>query len=121
MTTTKRAHARNTDPATSHAAAASVLDITQTQFVILNLLKNAMTDYELVDLYGVARAYDEEFVPRASESGIRSRRSELVDRGMVLDSGLRETLPTGRKAILWQLNPNNPTVRDLITSKETLV
>jgi hypothetical protein len=39
--------------------------------------------------------------PRASESGIRSRRAELVDRGLVVDTGRRIRLESGRYAIVW--------------------
>ena len=38
-----------------------------------------------------------------SASGIRTRRSELVHAGYVRDSGHRATLPTGRKAIVWEI------------------
>lgn len=103
MITTSRPRARRTDPGTSHAAAASVDNITATQFYILTLLQNALTDYELVDLYGELFAYsDENEVPRASESGIRSRRAELVARGLVVDTGERRTMPSGRLAIVWK-------------------
>lgn len=92
------ANARKTDPGTSHEAARSVDNITATQEFILRILKNPMTDYELVDLYQNSTL---ESVPRASESGIRSRRAELVGRGIVRDSGARQVLPSGRRAIVW--------------------
>jgi hypothetical protein len=92
--------ARNTDPETSHQAAASVRGVTDTHKVILHLLAKPMTDVELIETFykSVNRQ-----VLWASESGIRSRRSELVQSGKVIDSGAREKLPSGRNAIIWRL------------------
>lgn len=92
--------ARRTDPKTSHDAAASVDEIkaTDTQRAILAILKVPMTDVDLVFTYGVA--FINGRAPRASESGIRSRRAELADRGLVVPVGY-ETLASGRKAIVW--------------------
>lgn len=92
------AHARKTDPTTSHAAAASVKDITTTQEFILMALHKPLTDVALVSAY---RAYKS--APPASESGIRSRRSELVALGKVVDTGARERLESGRQAIVWSV------------------
>lgn len=91
--------ARTLDPSTSHQAASSVGNLTETKLVILDLLQTAMTDQALIALYNVRVALGE--APRASESGIRSRRAELVADGFVEDSGGREILVSGRKAILW--------------------
>jgi hypothetical protein len=41
-------------------------------------------------------------VPLASQSGIRSRRSELVDLGLVEEKGFDFTF-FGRRAIVWGL------------------
>ena len=90
--------ARNTDPVTSDLAAESVKNVTETQSFILRCLKRGRPDHELVEAY---RAY--KTAPYASESGIRSRRAELVERGMVRDSGRRTTTESGRKAIVWEL------------------
>ena len=92
-------HARTLDPSTSHQAAASVGNLTDTKRAILILLQTAMTDNEMIQRYQ-ANAHAG-FVPMASESGIRSRRAELVADGFVEDSGAREKLPSGRNAILW--------------------
>jgi hypothetical protein len=97
--TATRAKARKTDPSTSHEAAASVVNITDTQKVILHLLKKPMTDLELVQTFYKSVNRN---VLWASESGIRSRRSELVQRGKVVDTGAREKLPSGRNAIVWR-------------------
>lgn len=95
-------NARILDPSTSHQAARSVTNVTQTQHAILEIyrqFRNGLTDYELVTIYQrEARAYD---YPQASESGIRSRRAELVDQGRVEDTGKRVKLPSGRSAIVW--------------------
>jgi hypothetical protein len=88
--------ARNTDPATSHAAAESVRNITETQEYILRALTRPRTDVELVEAYQNYKT-----APRASESGIRSRRAELVSRGLVIDTGDRVKLPSGRLAAVW--------------------
>jgi hypothetical protein len=94
----KTAKARRTDPITSHEAAESVDNITATQSYVLRCLKRPRVDVELVNAY---RAY--KTAPRASESGIRSRKAELVDRGLVVDTGRRVRLDSGRYAIVWGL------------------
>lgn len=90
--------ARRTDPTTSHEAAESVQNLTETQKFILKALVRPRTDVELVEAY---RAF--KLAPRASESGIRSRRAELVQAGVVVDSGDRTKLPSGRMATVWRL------------------
>lgn len=95
----KTVRARRTDPATSHLAAESVDNITATQSFVLRCLKRPRNDVELVNAY---RAY--KTAPRASESGIRTRRAELVDRGLVIDTGRRVRLSSGRYAIVWGLS-----------------
>jgi hypothetical protein len=60
-----------------------------------------MTDTKLVELYGLGTEEGE--CPKQSPSGIRTRRSELVEEGIVKDSGRLETLPSNRKAIVWEL------------------
>lgn len=92
----RTAKARNTDPFTSWEAAESVDNITETQEWILRALRRPRPDVELVEAY---RAFKR--APRASESGIRSRRAELVDRGLVVDTGKRVRLSSGRYAIVW--------------------
>lgn len=90
------ARARKTDPLTSKQAAKSVKNISETQRAILKLLAKPATDVDLVRLYKKSTA------PRASESGIRSRRSELVWLGLVKDTGERQKLRSGRMAIVWK-------------------
>lgn len=95
------ARARVDDPVTSHEAAASVTHITATKEVILLLLKKPATDVELVDRYKNAHELDPVSVPRASESGIRSRRAELANAGLVVETGQFGRTPAGRKATIW--------------------
>ena len=47
--------------------------------------------------------YAEDLPPKASQSGLRTRVSELVRGGVVKDSGERRPMSTGRKAIVWVL------------------
>jgi hypothetical protein len=54
-----------------------------------------MTD---TDLYQLLRTDSRLIV---TESGVRSRRSELVQVGLVRDTGERVRLATGRNAIVW--------------------
>jgi hypothetical protein len=91
------AKARRTDPETSHEAADSVTNVTLTQEYILKALKRPRNDTQLIEAY---RGY--KTAPRASESGIRSRRAELVDAGLVDDSGNRVKMPSGRFSIVWE-------------------
>ena len=92
--------ARKTDPATSFEAAASIDEnkLTKTQAFILKCLRRPGTDFALAERYANYKT-----APLASPSGLRSRRAELVESGIVVDSGLRERLPSGRNAIVWEL------------------
>lgn len=47
---------------------------------------------------------DEEIVERARMAGntVRPRRVELVQRGLVIDSGVRRPTRSGRKAVVWR-------------------
>lgn len=91
------ARARSADPDTSHAAAASLAPdkIRLSQHAVLRHLRRhgPMTDTEMVDSFD-GKIYQ-------SPSGLRTRRKELVDRGLVIDTGKRETLESGRSAIVW--------------------
>jgi hypothetical protein len=91
------AKARKTDPSTSHQAAASVRNVTDTQKAILKALKRGLTDNDLLVAYRNLRK-----APQASDSGIRSRRAELVAQELVADTGKRVKLPSGRNAIVWK-------------------
>ena len=90
-------HARHSDPETSHEAAKSIRLVSQTQAGILQALLTPGTDVEIIERYRKLS-----HAPKASDSGIRSRRAELVSRGIVKDSGRRAILESGRKAIIWE-------------------
>lgn len=90
------AHARRTDPVTSHEAAASIEPdrMARGQQAIYDALVilGPMTDEEL---YPTVRSH-------LSPSGARTRRAELVDVGRVRDSGVKRLLASGRRAIVWE-------------------
>lgn len=105
------AHARTTDPATSHEAARSVKAFRPRWEAILDLFRQygPMTDEQLADRYGdrLARSGD---IPHQSPSGLRTRRSELV----VTLGGLTEvgysTTAAGRRCIVWGLAKELPAI-----------
>ena len=88
-------NARTTDPETSHEAAMSVTNITPLKQEILQRLMTPMTDTDLYRLLTISSRLI------FTESGVRSRRSELVQAGLVRDTGKRVKLATGRNAIVW--------------------
>ena len=97
------ARARTSDPATSHAAAASVNGkLRETQNAVLRLLRldGDLSDDQLLAAYDNRRRHDSGFPPQ-SPSGLRTRRRELVALGLVRDSGRRTTTYSGRAAIVW--------------------
>lgn len=93
-------YARKTDPGTSHLAARSVQNISPTQQAILGLLREGMNDESLINVYTALVRVGS--APAASESGIRSRRAELVKQGLVVDTGERSKMTTGRLATVWK-------------------
>lgn len=92
------ARARNTDPKESHDAADSVIEVTATQEAIYKLLKKRMIDQDLWTEYQKLVLSNQ--APRASESGVRSRRSELVELGLVERKGTAKTW-SGRSCAIW--------------------
>jgi hypothetical protein len=90
--------ARRTDPSTSHAAAASVGHLRENQARILDILRNNGP----MDDEHIYRAYVNRYA-RISLSGCRTRRKELVDLGLVVDSGKRSLTQANRKSIIWKL------------------
>lgn len=80
--------ARNSDPETSHEAAASVTNLTVKQGAVLEFFRRheALTDEQLLELYREAEL-DGRPIPQQADSGIRTRRSELVDKGVLCHSG----------------------------------
>lgn len=91
------AHARRTDPDTSHAAAASITEqqLTDRQRAVLQTLRRIGPAIDPQ----IAASY---IGPAQAPSGIRSRRDELVKRGLARDTGRTVRLPSGRQAIVWE-------------------
>ena len=96
-------HARTTDPETSHKAAQSITPAkyTETQRAILTLLtEHPLTDEEInFRHFAGAKAGRWKY---ASDSGLRSRRRELVDQGLVVRGGMSQT-KFGKATIVWRL------------------
>jgi len=92
--------ARPTDPATSHEAASSVRNVRESQQLILWYLVNIgpKTDEDIYEYAMVQKAM--------SPSGARTRRSELVRQGLVVDSGERRKTKAGRQTIVWKAVSN---------------
>lgn len=97
---------RTGDPETSLEAAESVKEITLKQNAVLWLLRTMgpMTDTLLNARYNETSSGAQVFphLPRQSDSGLRARRSELVTRNLVRDTGRKKKLPSGRRAIVWE-------------------
>lgn len=88
---------RRDDPQTSHEAAQSV-DLTRGQRIVYDILRQhgPMTDEQLVHIVSFNRG---EF--RLSDSGARTRRSELARDGYVVDTGKRSKTAANRDSIVW--------------------
>jgi hypothetical protein len=93
--------ARNTDPQTSHDAADSVVDPSNKQYAVWLCLGHCgpCLDEELIADY--TEAVRRQALPAQSESGIRSRRHELVELGWAKAVGKRRN-SRGRLATIWQ-------------------
>lgn len=93
------ARARTTDPDTSHAAALSLSShaIRDTQQEVLDVLREygPLTDRSILAILWNTKGKTQ------SPSGLRTRRSELVDLGLVVDTGRRNTAPSRRQEIVW--------------------
>ena len=91
MKTHETGLARNSDPETSHEAAWSV-DTTSLQDLVLHTLRygGGMTAAELSGEL------------RKPLNTISPRTRQLVNRGLIKDSGERRPTPSGRKAIVWR-------------------
>jgi hypothetical protein len=95
-------HARTTDPLTSHEAASSVNNVETTKLAIKYLLMvSPKTDLDLIEAYEIGAMMGK--WPNASQSGIRTRRAELVAQGEVEATGEKVKLPSGRSANLWRM------------------
>lgn len=96
----EHAHARRSDPETSHAAAASlsIRALRASQLAVVAFLRELgpLTLEQLVD---AARVNE---IP-LSDSRLRTACAELVDLGFVADSGERLKTRHGRDAAVWIL------------------
>ncbi len=90
--------ARSTDPWTSHEAAESITGLTEKRRAVLFILNRygPMTDTDISFRYG-----QHEELPRQSASGLRTRRSELVERERVFNTGDVIVLKSNRRSIVW--------------------
>lgn len=92
------AHARGSDPITSHDAAASITTeaIRRTQRIVLRGLRaiGPCHDQALVRHLQAEGKY-------VSESGIRTRRCELARVGLVVDTGEKVLTVGNRRSIVW--------------------
>ena len=88
--------ARTGDPWTSHTAAAAVDRVRESQAAVLSVLRGRgpMTDEQ------IALALDRAGVVM-SPSGARTRRKELVDQGLVVDTGRTALTRSNRHTIIW--------------------
>lgn len=95
--------ARRSDPDTSHEAARSVTSIRESHRAVLRVFKQygGMTDEDLLNYYTACTELAG--FPRQSDSGLRTRRSELVAAGKLRDSGKRTVGRTGRRMIVWEV------------------
>lgn len=104
--TERPARARSGDRQTSHDAARSINPDTIRGRILWMLRNRSMrSDFTLadvVDRYRPAAVIND--WPRASDSSIRTRVSELVDDGFVEATGERARLRTGRSAALFRLS-----------------
>ena len=89
------AHARRTDPTTSHEAAAVVTpELTRIQQNVLAFARR-MKPLGFTDLVMERQLQD-------SRSTLRSRRAELVTKGLIVDTGQRDRAPDdARSRIVW--------------------
>lgn len=108
---TGQARARRDDPDTSHAAAASISpdELRASQRAVLDCFDRygPMHDELFVARYEEIR--DAHGWPSQSVSGLRSRRDELVDGGLMIDTGRTVVLQSGRSGKVWHVNRRQET------------
>lgn len=101
-----RAAARRNDPDTSHTAAQGAsIDLRERQRAVLMIFKDAgslvLLDEELIEYYLAIR--EDEGWPDQQASGIRTRRKELFDAGL-LRQGPKKRMSTGNKGYTYTLS-----------------
>lgn len=90
--------ARRGDPQTSWEAARAVVGLRESQLRVYELLLSPKTHDELLDAAEKAEV-------KMSQSGLRSRCSELVDLGLVRDSGVKRETKLGNRSVVWERMP----------------
>jgi len=104
-----RARARNSDPGTSHAAAARAsCNLRDSQITVLAQFASSrkMTDEQLVDRINEQKI-------KTTDSGIRSRRAELAKAGMLEECG-KVPLRSGSNGRLWKATDKGNTYLEVI-------
>lgn len=99
----EQARARRTDPDTSRTAADSVDDLNARQSAVLFALYELgeSTDAEIAARYpGLVERFPDVYPPQ-SPASLRTRRSELMAAGHVIDTGRVGLSEYGRPAIVW--------------------
>lgn len=98
------AHARRSDISTSHTAAQSLShqQLTDTQQAVGAVLNKygPLTDAGLIDKYRELEGSKGTRLPAATDSSLRTRRKELVDRLVVFDCGKTRS-ESGRPTTMW--------------------
>jgi predicted transcriptional regulator len=86
---------RNTDPETSHQAAARAPSVraNDRRAALIAHVENpaGITDFELAEIVG------------RQQTSAGKRRGELRDLGLIEDSGLRRAAPSGSSSIVWRI------------------
>lgn len=95
------ATARTSDPFTSHEAAASVTNYVSVQHAILDVVSRwgPLTDEAIAERVAILPI-------KTSPSGLRTRRKELVELGMLRANSRKARISTGRLSTRWELNPD---------------
>ena len=91
--------ARTNDPITSQEAGESIKY--DTSKLIQKRVLSIFAEHKHLDDKSLLRFYIEKFDPDVSESTVRTRRHELVEAGLIENSGLKITQRNGRRAIVW--------------------
>jgi hypothetical protein len=103
---------RSADPETSRAAARRAgqnLTAKQTAVLALFVVKGWMTDEEVETAYNAIRRDIARFpetaavVPEQSPSGLRTRRSELVQLKYLTKAGIKRPMATGGEGTVWKV------------------
>lgn len=93
--------ARSTDPTTSHEAAKTITwqHMSEQKRIIYAILQEPHTDEELFTMYETAVRCG--LAPKASPSGVRTRRNELYREKLIEAVGYGKTI-SKRRSIVWQ-------------------